>query len=727
MRSLRRSLAMNVFQRWRTSIPFVLALGTLLYIIWAVWLGITSPFDGIASIDRNGLIGELDPRYQNAQVLQVNDIVLEVDGIPYKEAFPTYAGKHAGSTVLLSVQRGEHIIPIAIQLTNPPFQEILTRLLPVLAALIFLGVAAGVQAFLPAYEATNLFFLLFAASAVMLTTGPVTFFGPWWLSGIFWFLILIIGPLAVHFHFYFPQTTDFRFKRPLLYSLYAIAIIGSVLYFLAAPLNILTSPWFGDFLAGIEIFLAINLLIVVSLLVYVYRHANSPGVRSKIRIVVLGGALSLMAFVQLSILPDALLHQPIIPYTFAFLLLCIIPLTYGYAIFRHRLIEIEKHINRGATIILVYTLLGATYLILYSLISRWIPPTLAGGALVLNTVLVLFLASIFIPVQKRVQHLVDTVFYGGWYDYRSAVTQISQGLEQVTNLRSLAIVLADRLVTTLRLEDGCVFLRDLEGDFSVIEVAPRDVLREPGPTRFTNLPRSSLTFLLKMGDEVGRSSLRDAMAEVTFTAEERELLNTEQDHLWVPVIGHAQVQGMLALGPKYGGDIFSNEDIDILRIIARQIGPLVENIHLLTQLRQHAAELEVRVEERTVELYTAKTRVEAILASVGDGVIVTDLDGTILTVNGAYVEQSGEQASELIGKQFYDLLAKQNEANILADMRSILQQGRVWIGELIKPAQRRRAVRRPINCSARPRPKREHGGFRRQPARYYPPKGAGPA
>ena len=130
------------------------------------------------------------------------------------------------------------------------------------------------------------------------------------------------------------------------------------LYFLSAPLNIITGPWFGDILAGIEIFLAINLLIVVSLLVYVYRHANSPGVRSKIRIVVLGGALSLMAFVQLSILPDALLHQPIIPYTFAFLLLCIIPLTYGYAIFRHRLIEIEKHINRGATIILVYTLLG---------------------------------------------------------------------------------------------------------------------------------------------------------------------------------------------------------------------------------------------------------------------------------------------------------------------------------------------------------------------------------
>ena len=101
MRSLRRSLAMNVFQRWRTSIPFLLALGTLLYILWAAWLGINSPFDGITSIDRNGLIDELDPRYPNAQILQPNDIVLEVDGIPYKEAFPPYAGKRAGNIVLV--------------------------------------------------------------------------------------------------------------------------------------------------------------------------------------------------------------------------------------------------------------------------------------------------------------------------------------------------------------------------------------------------------------------------------------------------------------------------------------------------------------------------------------------------------------------------------------------------------------------------------------------------
>jgi len=71
-----------------------------------------------------------------------------------------------------------------------------------------------------------------------------------------------------------------------------------------------------------------------------------------------------------------------------------------------------------------------------------------------------------------VQRIVDTAFYGGWYDYRSAVNHITQGLEQITDLQELAKIISNRLVRILQLEESILFLRDLEGDFSVIEVAP---------------------------------------------------------------------------------------------------------------------------------------------------------------------------------------------------------------------------------------------------------------
>jgi len=682
MNSLGRTLTVHTSRRWWISFPYLLALITVFYIVWAAWTVAHYPYDGVRSFHPSGLVSEIDTDYPPDNTLRLGDTILTVDGIPFREAVPLYANKQIGMTVKFTVLRGNETLPIEITLSQPPLSEVLVRLAPLLVAIIFLVIGVGVQAFKPVYEGTYLFFLFFLGSAVLITTGLISSAGPKWTPALFSMLVWIIGPLAVHFHFYFPQVTNLPARRPLVLILYSIGLIGGLPYLLSGTSYLRSSPWYNQIVAASRLYVAINLLLVVALLIYTYRYALSPGVRSKIRIVVLGGVLSLLPFIQLTILPDALLHKPIIPYSYSILLLGIVPATYGYAIFRHRLIEIEKHINRGATFILMYSLLGAVYLILYASLSQWMPAVTISDPLV-NTILVLILASLFVPFQRRVQRLVDTVFYGGWYDYRSAVTQISQGLEHVSELRLLASTLSERLAETLRLEDACVFLRDPNGDFSVVEVAPLQKIRSQIPLRFATLPRSSLAFLLRLGDEVGRSSLREALSEVSFTPEETELLNTEQDHLWVPIIGHSQVQGMLALGPKYGGDIFSNEDIDILRIVARQIGPLIENIHLLTELRQHASDLEQRVEERTTELYNAKERVEAILGSVGDGVIVTDLDSTITTVNKAYEEQSGLAGREITSKTLFELFADTNDPAILEDMRNTLQDGRIWIGELI--------------------------------------------
>ena len=677
-----QSLMMNTPQRWWLSFPFVLGFATLAFLAWSASLLLAYPDDGIRGLNVSGLISSLDPNGPTYNWVQVGDIVISVDGVPMSEAFPLYVNKRAGDEVQFIIKRSEQELSVRFTLVHTPKDEIVSRLAILLVALIFCSVAIGVQAFAPSSETTRLFFLFCQVSGMVLASGLISILGPPWVSSLFNFLLWLIGPLTVHFHMHFPQTTAIRWQRLWLAILYVLAGVGGFPYLIWGVQVIRSSPWYAQLITIGRLLLALNLLLVVVLLFYAYRHATSPGARGKIRIVVLGGALSALPIITLFILPDSLLNQPILPPNVVLLVLGIIPLTYGYAIFRHRLIQIEKHVNRGATYILVYSILGGFYLLLYAALHTWAPISLSVEPLV-NTLLVLVLASVFVPLKQRVQRIVDTALYGGWYDYRSAVTQITQSVEQITELRELAGVIAERLVKTLRLEDTCVFFRDLEGAFSVTEVAPREKLKGLPPISFSVLPMSSLTFLLKMGGEVGRSSLRKALAEVTLTPEEHQLLNSEQDHLWVPVIGQQEIQGLLALGPKFGGDIFSGEDMDILRLVARQIGPVLENIHLLTRLRQHAAELEAGVIERTAELHDAKERVEAILASVGDGVIVTGLDGSILTVNAAYEEQSGFTASELSGRKFNALFTEQNDAAIMEEMHSTLARGEAWAGELV--------------------------------------------
>jgi PAS domain S-box-containing protein len=547
-----------------------------------------------------------------------------------------------------------------------------------LVALAFWCVGIGVLAFNPGDSSSLLFFLFSQVAFLVLSSGLISAVGPEWSSNLFNLTIWLIGPLAVHFHLKFPQEFKFHRRPVFLFALYAIAILGSLPYLTSGAWDLRASDWAETQQTASRLFLTFNVLFVVWLLLHDFRYAVSPGVRSKIRIVVLGGVLSLLPTLTLIILPEVILNQPIIPYAVAFLFLAILPLTYGYAIIRHRLIEIDRHVNRGAAILLVFSILGGIYTVVYSILHTYLPFDFAQDALI-NTLLVLILSGIFPPLFRTVRRIVDTAFYGSWYDYRSAVSEITQGLEQVTELPDLARTVGSRLAKTLQLEHACVFLRDLAGDFSVIEVAPEP---RQGTSAYNTLPKNSLTYLLKIG-MVGRSALRKALTEVRVSREERQLLESDQIYLWVPVISHGQVLGLLALGGKLGGDVFSGEDMDILRIVARQMGPLIENIHLLTQLRQYAAELEERVELRTAELHAAKERVEAVLSSVGDGVIVTDLDGRILTVNRAYVEQSGYQEVEVIGKPLFTLLNGTENKERTEEIEAALSSEHGWNGELM--------------------------------------------
>ena len=670
---------MNAAQRLWSVLPFLIALAVLIFLGWSASLVLAYPYDGVIEIGSDGTIQAVDTIGPNQDILREKDLVLSINDIPWNIAQPAYHGLSAGDKVQLVIERDGVLLPVTIQLATPTFEELISRLAPLLVALIFWLVAVGVQMFKPAYEPATLLFMFFQATAALLIAGAASIVGPAWTSNLMIFLFWIIGPLAVHFHLFFPQDTQIPGKKILLPALYIMAVLGGLPYLIFGSQLLRVTARSAHLETAVRIFMALCFLIVVGLLVHAYRHATAPGVRGKIRIVVLGGILSLLPLVSLIIIPDAILGEPVIPSYFLSFFIGIIPLTYGYAIFRYRLIEIERHVNRGATYILVYSILGGFYLVIYAVLNRIFPDTFRGEPLI-NTLIVLILASVIVPLHRQVQVVVDTLFYGGWYDYRFALTQLTQGLEQVTELQPLAMMVSERLVSTMHVQDACVFLRDQNGDFTVIDVSPQvDLANQQS---FTNhlLPRSSISYLLEIGD-IEKVSLRDALRDVFFTKEEGELLNTEQDHLWVPIIGHGQIQGLMALGPKFGGDIFSGEDMDILRVVARQIGPVIENIHLLNRLREYAADLEIRVRERTAELHDAKERVEAILSSVGDGVIATGLDGKILIVNPAFEDQSGYQAEELLNLNLFSSLAEHNNSEVLEDMQRSLLSGKVWRGE----------------------------------------------
>jgi signal transduction histidine kinase len=92
------------------------------------------------------------------------------------------------------------------------------------------------------------------------------------------------------------------------------------------------------------------------------------------------------------------------------------------------------------------------------------------------------------------------------------------------------------------------------------------------------------------------------------------------------VLGAINVEGPLP-------DAFSGDDLRLLTTLAGQLATIFEKARLDTALAEHIATLEQRVEERTAQLQAQYARLEAILHSTSDGIIVTDAGGEILQAN----------------------------------------------------------------------------------------------
>jgi two-component system phosphate regulon sensor histidine kinase PhoR len=104
---------------------------------------------------------------------------------------------------------------------------------------------------------------------------------------------------------------------------------------------------------------------------------------------------------------------------------------------------------------------------------------------------------------------------------------------------------------------------------------------------------------------------------------------------------------------------FSTEDLALLEPLAASAAVAIENARLYEALRDHVERLEQRVQERTVEVQAQYARLDAILRSTTDGIVVIDRTGNITQANPvaqAWLNQTlSAEDVERLRETMYDL------------------------------------------------------------------------
>ena len=105
-----------------------------------------------------------------------------------------------------------------------------------------------------------------------------------------------------------------------------------------------------------------------------------------------------------------------------------------------------------------------------------------------------------------------------------------------------------------------------------------------------------------------------------------------RSYVGVPIRVTGVTIGYLAVYSTQPGQ-FELADAQRLEVFANHAAAAIENARLHQEVRDHAGQLEQRVQERTAEVQAQYARLDAILRSTTDGIVVTDGKGIITQAN----------------------------------------------------------------------------------------------
>ena len=516
--------------------------------------------------------------------IRAGDIILELDGIPIQEVHPLYGNKKAGDRVLFTVLREGKPQTLELILERPPARILVLRFQPIIVALGFWLFSTVLFALKPVSSEVRLFFLFSQLGAMVLAAGEVSAFFVDWASRLFNLSFCVLSPLTLHLHVIFPKLKTFPRRRIILGLLYGFGLALS-LPFVFLGLRFAISPWHPIFRILERLYFAFSILVAVVSLVHTY--ITAPLERPRIRLVALGTVFAFSPLILFSALPEVLVGFPILPYELSFPFLIIIPLSYAYAISRYKLVQIDLVLNRSV----VYFIIGAIWATLYLasvMALDYLLPSAVIGRPLLAALVTLIMASFLAPLKERIQALVDRAFYGGWYDYRSVIGQVSRSLSQALDVSQIVELLVNQLSATMRLKGAALLLPDAD---SILTVRGSKGFIPEITSTLVRGNGALARILCEMARPAEPPQLRRALAGSELSAEERALLGCDEVQLWLPLVFKGHLQGLILLGAKSTEDFFDAEDRRILGTLAQQAGLAAENVLLVEELRYKLDEI----------------------------------------------------------------------------------------------------------------------------------------
>jgi PAS domain S-box-containing protein len=390
---------------------------------------------------------------------------------------------------------------------------------------------------------------------------------------------------------------------------------------------------------------AVFYVLAAALFVRSYSLANTPLQRQQLKWLTRGAWLAVGPFTLLYAIPFLFdLHMPSLLTDLAGFSIVFIPLTFGWAIVRYRLMDTDLIFKRGVAYTLAtISLLGGYFGIIALtalMVHTRLPDAVREWGLVIA---ILVTAAIFDPLKRRIQGWVDRAFDRHRYDYRQALVEFGRGLSSETDLDALLSSIVERLPRTLLVARVAVFLAQESG---TLRLAASHGLPAEAPVYRDRLALGFLDF--DRAQDHSHIFLENAQAAPHLPEDEQRTAALLDLNYYLPCRvqdgAATRTIAVIGLGRTIGGDFLSSEDVELLESLASYIGIALQN-----------ASLYARLEKKIGEFERLKEFNENIVESINVGILALDLNDRIESWNAQMEAMYALSRAEALGQRLQDV------------------------------------------------------------------------
>ncbi len=461
---------------------------------------------------------------------------------------------------------------------------------------------------------------------------------------------LLAPALLLHFALVFPERTEGTGRSAAkLTGVYALPAALLLTHFSVAVNALGFVPWLGARLVLDKIELTyLGLYFMAAGFVFYrsFREAPAGVLRQQLKWLTGGALLGSLPFTLFYIVPFVFDVDGAAWLKFSVLSLVLIPLCFGYAIIRYRLMDVDIIFKRGLAYTAATAGVVAVYFALVALIgellhTRW-PTGPAGGIIA-----IVVAAFLFQPFRDWTQSRLDRFFYRDRLDYRRTLIEFGRTLTNEVRLEPMLGSVMDRVSQTLLVDRLAIFVED-PAQPGAMRLARSMGVRPNEPL--------DLSFLEPARPEFARGALFFESPRIArdFSDSVRRSLEQLDLNYYVPCRIRERTVAVLGLGKTVDGDFLSSDDVELVETIAGYVAIALDNSQLYTSLEQKA-----------LEIARLKDFSENIVESLNVGVLAVDLEGMVDSWNTRMEQLFGVSRQEAVGQPLAALLPAELAAEIL--------------------------------------------------------------